>query len=364
MDAAAFYSGIVPVNAKWAFTTRRVSRHEAVGILADVEKAVSGDLVLCRIAEIGQHKKIQLAEGRLSETYPGDHVVLTCGDRYAPDQFEAVAEIDPNGADLVAGGGLVGRMQAAHGTMAPPTRVRPIGLLTDIDGEIINIARYALPERSAPIDLPVFGVVGASMNAGKTTAAASLAHGLGRAGHRVAAIKATGTGAFGDVNAFLDAGATVVVDFTDVGMASTYRQPLDRIERGFASLIGHASENGAEVAVVEIADGVFQQETAELLRSSLIRNVLSGVLFAAADALGAAGGVAVLRQMGIEPFAVSGKVSISPLAIAEAQAATGVPILSREQLRDPEWINGLVRPLVAPFTRADRHAATGYEAAA
>ena len=61
--------------------------------------------------------------------------------------------------------------------MAPPTRIKPLGLLIDCEGEIINIARYALPSRPAPEGLIVIGVVGASMNAGKTTAAASLAHG-------------------------------------------------------------------------------------------------------------------------------------------------------------------------------------------
>ena len=48
----------------------------------------------------------------------------------------------------------------------------------------------------------------------------------------VAALKATGTGAFGDFNAYTDAGAGYVADFTDVGMVSTYRQPLSRIEAG------------------------------------------------------------------------------------------------------------------------------------
>ena len=75
------------------------------------------------------------------------------------------------------------------------------------------------------------------MNSGKTTAVASLAHGLSAAGHRVAAIKATGTGAFGDFNAFVDTGARYVADFTDAGMVSTYLQPLDRIEAGLDTLL-------------------------------------------------------------------------------------------------------------------------------
>ena len=333
---------VVPQSAKWAFTTRRVARADVAGIESKVSHAVSGDLVLGQIVKVGQHKKIQLAEGRYSDTYLGDHVVVTCGDRYAPDQFEAVAELDPAGADLVAGGGIVGRMREAHDKMAPPTQIKPLGLLVDGDGEAINIARYALPDRPVSRDVAVIAVVGASMNAGKTTAAASLAHGLHRAGFRVAAIKATGTGAFGDFNAFRDAGIPVVADFTDAGMASTYRQPLERIERGFQSLLVHAEEQGTEVVVVELADGVFQTETKELLRASAIRDRLKGILFAAPDALGAVGGVSILRQMGLEPFAVSGMVSCSPLAAAEAEAVVKVPVATREDLRDPKRASGLV----------------------
>ena len=346
MQLASFTPRRVPSQAKWAFTTRRVGASDVQGIEPDVSRAVSGDLVLGQIVKLGQHKRIQLASGRYSESYVGDYVVLACGDRYAPDQFEGVARLNPEGADLIAAGGVVGEMRQSNEKMAGPTRIRPLGLVTDAKGSVINIARYALPHRPMSPDVTVLVVTGASMNAGKTTTAVSLAHGLGKAGLRVAGIKATGTGAFGDYNAFRDAGIPVVADFTDAGMASTYRQPLERIERGFESLIAHAVTEGAEVAVVELADGVFQHETAQLLRASIIRDTLAGLLFAAPDAVGVAGGVAVLRQMGLTPLAISGPVSGSPLASAEAAAATRVPVVSRSALCDPRRALGLVEHLL------------------
>lgn len=336
----------VPSDAKWTFTTRRVERTDVAGSSTDIASAVSGDLVLAQVVKIGHHKRLQLAEGRPSESYLGDYTVLTCGDRYAPDQFEGVAELCPDGVDLLAGGGLVGRMRHKNGRVAQPTRLKPVGLLTDSAGKVINIARYALPAHKARGHIPVIGVVGASMNAGKTTAVASLAHGLRRAGLRVAAIKVTGTGAFGDFNAYQDAGATVVADFTDAGMASTYRRPLAQIEQGFDDLIGHAAEQDADVAVIELADGIFQEETAALLRGSRIRDNLSGVMFAAPDALSAVGGVNFLRDLGLEPFAVSGMVSRSPLAAAEAEAVTNTRVVSREALRDPDIVTTLVGNLI------------------
>ena len=332
----------VPPNAKWAFTTRRVKRCDVQGVSGDLANARSGDLVLGQIIRIGQHKRLQLAEGRHSGLYEGDTIVVTCGDRYAPDQFEAIAELDPEAADLVAGGGIVGRSRKSHGEMSAPTKVKPLGLLTDAGGKVINIERYALPFRPESFALPVIVVVGTSMNSGKTTTASSLARGLGRAGYRVAGMKATGTGAFGDFNAFRDAGVPIVADFTDVGMASTYRQPLDRIEEGFGSLVSFAAESGANIAVVELADGVCQSETTGLLGRQSFRNRISGLLFAAPDALSVAGGVSHLRGLDIEPLAVSGVVCRSPLAMDEAEALSSICVATARQLRDPDYAAELV----------------------
>lgn len=336
-------------NAKWAFTTRRVKRSDVRGLSEDFDGAKAGDLLLCEIAEVGHHKRIQLAERRVSESYPGDLVVLCVGDRYAPDQFLASAVIDGPVIDLVAGGGVAGRVDAAHELMEEPTKLRPLALLTGAQGEVLNVADYALPALPANGQISVIGVIGASMNSGKTTAAASLAHGLKRAGYATAAVKATGTGAFGDFNSYEDGGVPAL-DFTDAGMATTFRVPLERIEHGFDTLVATAAVGGAEVVVVEIADGVFQQETRAILEASRIRDRLDGILFAAPDALSAHGGVMVLERVNLSPFAISGVVSCSPLAAAEAAEVTGLPILSREALWSPETI----RLHVVPFMRQGR----------
>ena len=332
-------------TAKWAFTTRRVVRADVRGLSANMTAARAGDLLLCEISEIGHHKKIQLADRRASVSYPGDLVVLCLGDRYAPDQFLATAAIDDDLIDLVAGGGVAGRVDAAHVRMDEPTRLKPLGLLTGANGRALNVADYALPALPANDDVTVIGVFGASMNSCKTTAATSLAHGLIRSGYAAAGVKATGTGAFGDFNSFEDGGAPAL-DFTDVGMATTFRFPLHQIEDGFDTLVATAAARGAEVVVVEIADGVFQQETRAILKSSRIRDRLDGILFAAPDALSALGGSIVLNQSGLSPFAISGMVSCSPLAAAEAAEVTKLPILSREDLWSQEAIARHVAPLM------------------
>jgi hypothetical protein len=338
-------------QAKWAFTTRRVRPADCTGLSGAFASAMPGDLVLGRVDRIGQHKKLQLAEGRYAELFPGDLIVACMGDRYAPDQFEATAEIAPTGVELVAGGGVLGRATHAHEQMNEPTRIEPFGLLTDGEGEVANIADYALAPRPAPEGPLVIGVFGTSMNAGKTTTAASLAHGLRRAGRRVAGVKATGTGAFGDFNAFADAGVPVS-DFVDAGMATTYRADPARIEGAFATLLAHAAEAGADAIVVEFADGVFQQEIRAILRSGTVRDRLDGVLFASYDAAGAVGGVTRLRAHGIEPLALAGQLARSPLGAREAEAELGLRVITREGLRHPDTAAGLVGHLDAGAGRA------------
>ncbi len=331
---------------KWAFTTRRVLREDIAGLAPLTPNTLrAGDLMLCEVASLGQHKKIQQENQRVSVMYPGDLVVLCLGDRYAPDQFLGAAKLSGDMLDLLAGGGLAGTMEAAHHSMSKPTQLRPIGALADRHGNVVNIDRYAIGSANIPESMTVFGVFGASMNAGKTTAAVCLAHGLMRAGHNVAGIKATGTGAFGDFNAFEDAGIPAS-DFTDAGYASTFRVPLKDIEKGFDTLVGQAARSGATVAVVEIADGVFQEETREILQDSSIIRRMDGLLFAAPDALGAVGGTQLLSTYGLSTFAISGMVSLSTLGSQEAGQVTGLPVLTKEQLCTPKSVTELTAHLM------------------
>lgn len=327
--------------AKWCFASRRIDPKLASGLNHDLKAAKPGDMILGRVISIGNHRRIQLPSGRPSMLYPGDLVVLPCGARYAPDQFEGLAEIDPNGCDMLAGGGCIGRMVQRNERIKPPTRIQPLGRLHDSTGQVLNTADFALPIGTSSSRMPVICVVGTSMNSGKTTATVALSHGLTKAGRRVAALKGTGTGAFGDYNGYCDAGAHYVGDFTDAGMVTTYLEPLPRIIEGIDTLIYKAEAEGCDIAVMELADGIFQHETAALLADPDVRARFSGVLFACGDAVAAAGGFAELARNDIRPMALTGMLSCSPMAAAEATAATGVKVLTKGQLLDPAEANQL-----------------------
>jgi Domain of unknown function (DUF1611_C) P-loop domain len=321
--------------SKWAFSTRRVDRSQAVGFDTNLAATRAGDLILGRVISIGQHPRIQLTSGRPAKLYAGDLVVLPCGSRYAPDQFEGLAEIEADGCDMLAGGGCLGRMVARHEAVKPPTRVQPIGRLTRQGGEVINLDAFRLPKTRSKPGIPVIVVIGTSMNSGKTTATVALTHGLTAAGWKVAAVKGTGTGSFGDFNDYVDAGAHFVADFTDVGMVTTYREPLSRVKAGITDLLSAAEQAGAEITMMEIADGIFQLETAALLADTEFCSGVAGYVFACGDAVAASGGVTALGKLAITPMALTGLLSCSPMASAEARTSTGINVTTQSQLLDP-----------------------------
>lgn len=323
--------------AKRAFTTRRVDLADAAHVAVD-HLPRSGDVLLARIDWVGQHGRLESPHGRRCRLYPGDEILVAYGARYAPDQFEAAIPADLGPCHLVAGGGIAARAASGHAAVAKPTRIVPIGLLADDHGQILNLARYRLPDAPAPARPPhAIVVVGTSMNAGKTTTAASLIRGLTAAGLAVGAAKLTGTGSGGDLWSMIDAGARSALDFTDMGHPSTQALDIDLLEAAAHNLIGHLAAAGSDILVMEIADGLFQRETAALLSRPSLTGRFGGILFAAGDAMGAAHGTQWLRERGLPVLAVSGLVSASPLGAREAERASGVPVVGIRKLADGEF---------------------------
>ena len=317
------------MKAKRAFSTRRVPAREMRTLVSGDIKPASGNLVLATVRELGKHRKIEKLNGRRAFMMPGDEILVCFGNRYAPDQFEALVSDDLGLCDLVAGGGIASREINRHDRMLPPTKIMPLGLIGDCDGNPLNIKDYRIrfeTENVSNTSAKVILVVGTAMNAGKTFTAASVIRGLGEAGYRVAGIKATGTGSGGDLWKMKDMGADVIMDFTDAGFASTYKIPDEEIESGVLGLINQAAKRKCDYAVVEIADGLQHRETATLLRSKKLHSLVSGVVFAAYDSLGARAGYQELRELGYPVIAISGQVTRSPLAMRESATASKCPI--------------------------------------
>lgn len=330
-------------RVKSGFATRRVPPRVMQTLVSGKVRPRSGDLVLARVTRLGQHSRIEHPNGRRARLHIGDEVLVAYADRYAPDQFESEVPTDLGPTQLVAAGGIASAMLTRSGSVRNATDIVPVGLVGDGRGRPLNVADFGLtpvvPAHERP---PTIAVIGTSMNAGKTTTIRWLVHGLSRAGARPGTTKVTGTGSGGDYWVMLDAGSHVTLDFTDVGLASTYRQPLAKIESAFVQLTDHLTAAGSGVALVEVADGIYQRETAWLIASETFRSAVDAVIFAAGDAGGAAAGVDHLRRQGLNVVALSGLITRSPLSVREAERVTGLPALSVDALVRTDVLSELI----------------------
>ena len=349
-------------RAKWAYSTRFVEQFVSLSqnsfeLVTDGRYTPrAGDVVLARVVEIGQHKALESPHSRRQNLFLDDDIVVAYGARYASDQFHAVVPQNLAPCHLAAAGGMAAKVLEQHGRMKPPTVIIPVGVLKDRHGVVTlkRAAQYSVVPGIAAVQdrpghrVPVMAVLGTSMNSGKSTTLACLARGLSRAGLTVAAGKATGTGAGNDARLFRDAGAHIVIDFTDFGYSSTFQLNYEDLQELFLSVVDQLASPGRDgvapdVVLVEIADGLFQHEAARLLACDEFESVVDHIVFAAGDSLGAVGGVGLLHDMGRVPSLVSGVVTASPLATRESRDALDVPVTGTYQLCEPAVAMGILR---------------------
>ncbi len=352
----------VPARVQASYTTRFVGTALAERptdfylLSGDSLVPRSGDVVIARVTEILNHKRVETPESRKAILFEGSLIMLAYGNRYAADQFLAHVPDSLEPCHLVAAGGIAGMVTMAHERMDDPTTIEPLGLLADRHG-VVNIADFApliVPQQldtSSPADADehrpeVIAVLGTAMNSGKSTTMACLINGLTQSGRRVTAGKITGTGAGNDPMIYHDAGAARVLDFTDFGYPTTFKLSMTDIKALTLGLVAELSDAETDVVVVEIADGIYQEETAQLLRDDLFQQTIDQVVFAATDALGARAGVQELQAAGLRVAVASGVMTASPLATIEARQVMGhVPVIQTFDLTHPEEAAALlVRP--------------------
>jgi hypothetical protein len=325
------------------FSTRRVPREAMQTLVGGTVRPRSGDLVLASVSRLGQHQRIERADGRRAGLHLGDEIIVAYGDRYATDQFESHVPNDLGPTQLVASGGIASKMLNRSRDVRAATDIVPLGLVGDDRGRPLNVADFALePPPLVDERPPTIAVLGTAMNSGKTTTVHALVHGFGRVGARPGVTKVTGTGSGGDYWVMLDAGAHRMLDFTDVGLASTYRQALPVIERKFGELLDHLTTSGSRINLIEVADGLYQRETAPLIESEVFHSRVDAIVFAAGDAMGAVAGVTHLRALGLNVVAVAGRITRSPLSVREAEAVLGLPVLTLAQLGTPDEVSDLL----------------------
>lgn len=310
----------------------------------------NGDVAVFEIVSLGKHKTMQTTQEHNRRIYPGDYILATFGTRYASNQFEGYLPTEAQITyDILGQGGVIGVMRSSHNSFrrTGTTKVRLVGYAVDTQRQVIN-SRYCNVEKCefSPrlFNKPkVYLSVGASMDSGKTTTAAYFARGAMLSGKRVAYIKLTGTAHCKDRNFVKDCGAVVSVDFAHCGYPSTFMCDITEILDIYATLLAQVQTESPDIVIVEIADGLLQKETAELLTHRAFMQQVEGVILSCPDSLSAIGGLSLLNSFEITPKLLSGIMTASPLMVEEVGMVTDIPVYGLEDFTDGEKLVNLLR---------------------
>ncbi|MEM1135042.1 MAG: hypothetical protein AAGI07_04330 [Bacteroidota bacterium] len=311
---------------------------------------IAGDVAIFEVLALGSLNAIQNEEGRNCYIFTGDKIMLSFGNRYASNQFEGyVPEGYSDEYDLIGKGGVVGKVHsmASRLELKGPTKLRLVGYATDHEGEVINTIYHSGSQVKFNVNkarsYKTILSLGSSMDSGKTTSAAHLCRGLKTAGFKVAYIKLTGTVFNKDRMLANDCGADAVADFSELGFPSTYLCSLDCLMNLYESLLSKVASVKPDYVVIEIADGLYQRETNQLLNYPLFRETIDHVMLSCGDSLAANTGIQMLMPLfGHRLFALSGIFTTRPLLIQEVEAQCKLPVLTLEKMQEEQVLMGLL----------------------
>jgi hypothetical protein len=315
-------------RAKWtwacrglpdALADRYVLRHE------DARPRV-GDVAVVEVTRIGRHGRIDTDHGARLRLYAGDHLVCAFGHRYATDVYEGRVR-DLKRLHLLSSSGVVGTAVARHRGVRRPTGLAFVGYLAGESGDRISTRERATTSAECGVGPRLILVVGTGMNTGKTTVTRKILHGLVAHGVRVAGCKITGTASPRDLFEMAATGAVHAMDFSEYGWPSTYGATPAELVQMLHGMLDTCARKGADVVVMEIADGFLQRETRMLLQSETVRALTSGLVLSAACSGSALAGAEHVTKAGFAPWAVTGLVTNSPLFMREFRSRSSIPIV-------------------------------------
>jgi len=305
----------------------------------------AGDVAVFEIVELGKITRLQDDQELRKTLFQGDRILAAFGDRYATSQVEAyVPSFSMQELHLAGAGGVIGVVHSQNARLKDmePTRVKLVGYATR-QGCVINTKFLHMPRHrfkgNFPMKPKVILSLGSSMDSGKTTIAGGLARGLMLAGNRVAYMKLTGTAFTKDRNFVQDCGAHLTTDFSDAGFTSTYMCNHEEVMDIYETLMQEVVlRQPFDYLIIEVADGLFQRENKILLPDPRFQATVDHVIFSGGDSMSAMYGEQLLNEMGLPPFALSGKFTMSPLLVQEVEELTKLPVLTLDKLMEPEVV--------------------------
>ncbi|HEY0657305.1 MAG TPA: hypothetical protein VGD05_02470, partial [Pyrinomonadaceae bacterium] len=210
-------------------------------------------------------------------------------------------------------GGVIGICKGHHSSLSDAIEVEVLGAACDENETVLNIADNALqPTEFLKKSAPIVVVAGTCMNSGKTVAATEIIKQAAHAGLRVAGAKMSGVAALRDTLNMEDHGAMATASFLDCGLPSTVDAgDLSPVAK---AILNHLNTFEPDLIVVELGDGIVGGYAVDsVLKDAEIKEAISSFVFCAGDYVGVVGGIAVLKNLGIEIDVIAGSVTDSQM---------------------------------------------------
>lgn len=281
------------------------------------------------------YNTLELTSGRMAKVAKGDIIVGALGHRQALFGYSGHLPDQVNEGDIIQVlniGGVLGICDSINPDKGQPFNCRVLGVVLQFPylGERIGVPAhvgYRPLDYGAKIDLqgvPVVGIAGSCMEAGKTAAACAIVAQMRRRGLTIHAFKATGVSLRRDIMAMEDAGAKRSMIFTDLGVVTTTAKTGPAITR---ALLTEMAIGKPDAIVFELGDGLLGAYGVEaILLADDIRESLTALVLSANDPVAAWGGVKLLRErFKIEPAVVTGPSTDNAVGVDIIKDQMGVP---------------------------------------
>ena len=273
---------------------------------SDEITAREGYIVAGRVrGEKSVYNQLEDLHGRLVTLHDGDVIAGVLGHRNALHGYSGVVPETVRVGDVLQMlnlGGVVGKCTSRNPDVGKPFNVEILGSLLvfpefeDRSGVAAHVGMNAIAARGDTLpDVPVVFVAGTCMNSGKTYAACQLIRQLARRGRAVGACKLTGVSLRRDAMQMADYGARWAVSFSDAGVVTT---TADSAAGAARTIIAHLAEQGAQVVVAELGDGILgEYGVGEILSDAELMRRSAAMIMCANDPVGVWGAQRAMREM-------------------------------------------------------------------
>ncbi len=333
---------------------------KTVSVIDENGAPKAGDVVVVRaLSESVTYGNLELPNGRLAKINRGDVLLGVLGKRRAlkgfvgdvPDKIKTGDKLN-----LLNMGGVIGVCKGHHSSLSDAIEVEVLGIAVRDKGgnprvskgantlgvefqsekpndsvelsdsevsaplltrgfppSILNIADNALkPTDSLQKSAPIVIVAGTCMNSGKTVAATEIIKQAHHAGLKVAGAKMSGVAALRDTLNMQDSGAEWTASFLDCGLPSTVDYgDLSPVAK---AILNHLNSFQPDLIVVELGDGIVGGYAVDsVLKDAEIKNAMQSFVFCAGDYVGVIGGIAVVKNLGLEIDVIAGSVTDSQM---------------------------------------------------